>query len=135
MNKTDYNRFEMTYLTDNIKFADQKAGLLIGLDGLLLRAAVEFFHSAGVEIASLFESARSVGHLSVILGSIFLIVGIISALTVVFPRRSSVASKGLVFWESIVLPLHGNPSGVPLWWRSGRIRLRRLAQRNVFAET
>src|SRR5215813_12745850 len=101
-NKTHYNRFEMTYLTDNIKFADQKAGLLIGLDGLLLRAAVEFFYSAGVEIASLFESSRSIGHLAVILGSIFLIVGIISALTVVFPRRSSLACKGLVFWESIV---------------------------------
>ena len=102
MNKTDYNRFEITYLTDNIKFADQKAGLLIGLDGLLLKAAIEFFHSAGVKLESLSEYFRSIGHFSVIVGAGFLIVGIILALAVVFPRRGSAAKKGFVFWESIV---------------------------------
>jgi hypothetical protein len=101
MNKTDYNRFEISYLTDNIKFADQKAGVLIGLDGLLLRAAVDFFNTAGIKFETLLTSATSIGRISVILGSISLILGIILALAVVFPRRGSVASKGLVFWESI----------------------------------
>jgi hypothetical protein len=102
MNKTDYNRFEITYLTDNIKFADQKAGLLIGLDGLLLKAAIEFFHSAGDELESLSGYSASIGHFSVLAGPGFLIVGIILSLAVVFPRRGSAAKKGFVFWESIV---------------------------------
>ena len=102
MNKTDYNRFEITYLTDNTKFADQKASLLIGLDGLLLKAVVEFFHSAGVRLESLFEYFRSIGHFSVIAGACFLIIGIIMSLAVVFPRRGSAVKKGFVFWGSIV---------------------------------
>ena len=101
MNKTDYNRFEISYLTDNIKFADSKAGVLIGMDGLLLRAAVDYFKAAGITVESLFASSTSVVRLSVILGSVFLIVGIIMSLAVVFPRRGSGARRGFVFWESI----------------------------------
>lgn len=101
MNKTDYNRFEISYLTDNIKFADSKAGVLIGMDGLLLRAAVDYFKSAGITIESLFASSTSVGRFSVIFGSVFLIVGIIMSLAVVFPRRGSGTRRGFVFWESI----------------------------------
>ena len=101
MNRTDYNRFEIGYLTDNIKFADSKAGVLIGMDGLMLRAAIDFFKSAGIAFESLLESLTSVGHVSVILGSMFLIVGIILSLAVVFPRRGSGVQRGFVFWESI----------------------------------
>ncbi len=101
MNKTDYNRFEIGYLTDNIKFADSKAGVLIGMDGLLLRAAVDYFKSAGITIETFFLSSTSIGRLSVIFGSAFLISGIILSLAVVFPRRAYRATKGFVFWESI----------------------------------
>jgi pycsar effector protein len=101
MNKTDYNRFEISYLTDNIKFADSKAGVLIGMDGLLLRAAVDYFKSAGITIETLLVSSTSIGRLSVIFGSVFLISGIILSLAVVFPRRSSRTKQGFVFWESI----------------------------------
>src|ERR1700741_2863450 len=101
MNRTDYNRFEVSYLTDNIKFADSKAGVLIGMDGLLLRAAVDYFKSAGIPIDSLLQSWASVGRFSVILGSLFLIFGIVLSLAVVFPRRGSGTKKGFVFWESI----------------------------------
>lgn len=101
MNRTDYNRFEVSYLTDNIKFADSKAGVLIGMDGLLLRSAIDYFKSAGITTESLFETSTFVGRLSVILGSAFLILGIILSLAVVFPRRASGAKKGFVFWESI----------------------------------
>jgi len=101
MNRTDYNRFEIGYLTDNIKFADSKAGVLIGMDGLLLRAAIDYIKSAGITFDSLLESATSVGRFSVILGSVFLIIGIVLSLAVVFPRRGSGARKGFVFWESI----------------------------------
>ena len=71
------------------------------MDALLLRAAVEFFNSAGVKFESLLASPVSIGRISVILGAASLIVGIILALAVVFPRRGSAARKGLVFWESI----------------------------------
>jgi hypothetical protein len=101
MNKTDYNRFEISYLTDNIKFADSKAGVLIGLDGLMLRAAIDFFKSAALTFDSLLAAATSVGHLSVILGSVFLIAGIILSLAVVFPRRATGVQKGFIFWESV----------------------------------
>lgn len=101
MNRTDYNRFEIGYLTDNIKFADSKAGVLIGMDGLMLRAAVDFFNSAGITSDSLFASSTSLGHISVILGAAFLIAGIILSLAVVFPRRGSGIQRGFVFWESI----------------------------------
>jgi pycsar effector protein len=101
MNKTDYNRFEISYLTDNIKFADSKAGVLIGMDGLLLRAAIDYFKSAGITIETILVSSTSVGRFSVIFGSFFLIIGIILALAVVFPRRASGLRQGFVFWESI----------------------------------
>jgi len=101
MNRTDYNRFEISYLTDNIKFADSKAGVLIGMDGLLLRAAIDYFKSAGISIETLLASTVSVGLLSVIFGSVFLIIGIILALAVVFPRRTSGLKQGFVYWESI----------------------------------
>jgi hypothetical protein len=101
MNRTDYNRFEISYLTDNIKFAESKAGVLIGMDGLLLRAGIDYFNSAGITIQTLFATSASVGHLSVILGSAFLIIGIILALAVVFPRRASGLRQGFIFWESI----------------------------------
>lgn len=101
MNRTDYNRFEIPYLNDNIKFADSKAGVLIGMDGLLLRAAVDYFKSAGITFESLLGSSTSVGHFSVIFGSAFLIIGIILSLAVVFPRRGSGLKRGFVFWESI----------------------------------
>jgi hypothetical protein len=101
MNKADYNRFEITYLTDNIKFADQKAGLLIAVDGLLVRAAVELFNSAGVRFESLFNFSLSIGHISVIVGTGSLIIGVILSLAVVFPRRAGAVKKGFVFWESI----------------------------------
>ena len=97
MNKTDYNRFEVTYLTDNIKFADQKAGLLIGLDGLLLKAAIEFFHSAGVTLESFYAYSSSIGHFSVIVGAGFLIVGIILSLAVVSPAQGQRGEKGVCF--------------------------------------
>ena len=100
MNRTDYNRFELSYLTDNVKFADSKAGVLIGLDGLLLRAAIDYFKSAGIAFGSLLESLMSSAFF-LIFGSAFLILGIILALTVVFPRRASGAKRGLVFWENI----------------------------------
>jgi hypothetical protein len=101
MNRTDYNRFEISYLTDNIKFADSKAGVLIGMDGLLLRAAIDYFNAAGITIEKLFGSSLSVGFLSIIFGSVFLIIGIILALAVVFPRRTSGSRQGFVYWESI----------------------------------
>jgi len=101
MNRTDYNRFEIGYLTDNIKFADSKAGVLIGMDGLLLRAGIDYFNSSGITLQTLFTSSRSVGRLSVIFGSVFLIIGIILALAVVFPRRATGLTQGFVFWESI----------------------------------
>lgn len=101
MNRTDYNRFEIGYLTDNIKFADSKAGVLIGLDGLMLRAAIDFFKSAGVSFDSLLAASTSLGHLSVILGSAFLIAGIILSLAVVFPRRAVGVRQGFIFWESV----------------------------------
>jgi Family of unknown function (DUF5706) len=101
MNRTDYNRFEISYLTDNIKFADSKAGVLIGMDGLLLRAAIDYFKSAGITIETIFAPTVSVGLLSVIFGSVFLIIGIILALAVVFPRRTSGLRQGFVYWESI----------------------------------
>lgn len=101
MNRTDYNRFEIAYLTDNIKFADSKAGVLIGMDGLLLRAAIDYFKSAGITFESLLESLASVGRFSVIFGSAFLILGIILSLAVVFPRRGPGVKRGFVFWESI----------------------------------
>ncbi len=101
MNRTDYNRFEMGYLTDNIKFADSKAGVLIGMDGLLLRGAIEYYKSAGITFETLLESFTSVGRFSVIFGSAFLILGIVLSLAVVFPRRGSGSRKGLVFWENI----------------------------------
>jgi hypothetical protein len=101
MNKTDYNRFEIIYLTDNIKFADQKAGFLIAFDGLLVKAAVELFNSAGVRFDSLLKFSLSIWHVSVIVGAGSLIIGIILCLGVVFPRRGGVVKKGLVFWESI----------------------------------
>ena len=96
MNRTDYNRFEISYLTDNIKFADSKAGVLIGMDGLLLRAGIDYFNSAGITPQTLFTSSASVGRLSVIFGSFFLIIGIILALAVVFPRRASGLRQGFV---------------------------------------
>jgi hypothetical protein len=94
MNRTDYNRFEIGYLTDNIKFADSKAGVLIGIDGLLLRAAIEYLGPHGATMSSLIQSFP-------IVGSALLVVGIILALAVVFPRRGSGARRGFVFWENI----------------------------------
>ena len=101
MNKTDYNRFEVTYLTDNIKFADQKAGLLLGVDGLLLRAAIDYFKAVGITVESLLYSMTRSERFFLIVGTVFLIIGIILALAVVFPRRSSGTRKGFIFWESI----------------------------------
>lgn len=101
MNRTDYNRFEISYITDNIKFADSKAGILIGMDGLLLRAAVEYFNSAGITFESLLESLVLSERFFLIFGSASLIVGIILSIAVVFPRRGSGVKRGFVFWESI----------------------------------
>jgi hypothetical protein len=101
MNKTDYNRLEITYLTDNIKFADSKAGVLIGMDGLLLKAAIDYFKSAKITLESLIESLTFFERFFVIFGSLFLIIGIFLAIAVVFPRRSSGSKEGLIFWESI----------------------------------
>ena len=101
MNRTDYNRFEIGYLTDNIKFADSKAGVLIGMDGLLLRAATDYFKSAGITLESLLYSLTVSERFFLIFGSAFLIIGIILSLAVVFPRKSSGVKRGFVFWESI----------------------------------
>jgi hypothetical protein len=99
MNRTEYNRFEIGYLTDNIKFADSKAGVLIGVDGLLLRSAIDYFDSHGITIASLVESFSM--RLFPVLGAAFLIAGIVLSLAVVFPRRGAGAKKGFIFWENI----------------------------------
>lgn len=101
MNRTDYSRLEITYLTDNIKFADSKAAFLIGMDGLLLRAAVDYFKSAGIKFESLLESLTLYERFFLIFGSASLIVGIMLSIAVVFPRRSSGLTRGFIFWESI----------------------------------
>ena len=77
MNKTDYNRFEITYLTDNIKFADQKAGLLIGVNGLLLRSAIDYFKADGITVDSLLYSLTRSERFFLIVGTVCLIIGII----------------------------------------------------------
>jgi hypothetical protein len=100
MNRTDYNRFEITYLTDNVKFADSKAGVLMGIDGLLLRAAIDYFNEAGITFRTLPQSMAST-EFFLIVGSALLIAGIVLALAVVFPRKSSGSNRGFVFWESI----------------------------------
>ena len=71
------------------------------MDGLLLKAAVEYFKSAGITFESLLESLTLSDRFFLILGSAFLIVGIILGLAVVFPRRGSGVRRGFVFWESI----------------------------------
>lgn len=101
MNRTDYNRFEITYLQDNVKFADSKAGVLIAIDGLLLRAAIDYFNAAGITFESLFESLTLSERFFLIFAAAFLIIGIILSVAVVFPRRGSGVKKGFVFWESI----------------------------------
>lgn len=101
MNRTDYNRFEITYLTDNIKFADSKAGVLVAIDGLLLRAAIDYFNVTGITFESLLQSLTISERFSLIFGSACLIIGLVLSVAVVFPRRGSKAKRGFVFWESI----------------------------------
>ncbi len=101
MNRTDYSRLEITYLTDNIKFADSKAGILIGMDGLMLRGAIDYFKSAGITFESLLESLTFSGRFFFIFGAASLIIGIVLSIAVVFPRRGSGLKRGFIFWESI----------------------------------
>jgi len=101
MNKADYGRFETAYLAENVKFADSKAGVLIGVNGLLLRTTVEYLKSGGTSVVALLEPATLPQRVMLGLGSVFLLAGVILATSVVFPRRGSVGEKGFVYWESI----------------------------------
>lgn len=101
MNKADFNKQEMTYIQDSIKFADTKAGALLGMDGLITKLAFDEIRS---ESGTLYRIGDSLGLFNLtllIVGVVFLLAGIVLAIFVVFPRSSSKLHKGFIFWENV----------------------------------
>jgi hypothetical protein len=93
MKREDFNKQEMSYLTDFIKFADTKAGVLVGFDSLLVKVA---FGNITPHFLRTFTDFTD------LLGLLILFLAILFALLVVFPRTRSKPHEGFIFWENII---------------------------------
>lgn len=78
------------HLNNSIRFADTKAGALVGMNGLVL-----------TYVTNLISSATGYSDLCFKLSLLFLIASILYSFSVVYPRVLNSKAKGLVYWEHI----------------------------------
>ncbi|QSO49183.1 Pycsar system effector family protein [Alicyclobacillus mengziensis] len=93
MKVDDFNKNEMSYLNDYIKFADTKAGALVGLDGLMLKFDLNQFATPLT-----YTPSQLIG----ILALVILLLAIVLDVLVVFPRTGSKPRRGAIFWDNVV---------------------------------
>ncbi|WP_409526343.1 Pycsar system effector family protein [Nitrincola sp. MINF-07-Sa-05] len=83
-----YNQLQ--YLSNSTRFADIKAAALAGVIGTLIGILVN-------EVSS----GRFAVNVLLILAGGLLVVGLVMALDVVFPRRVARQQKGILYWEAV----------------------------------
>ncbi|WP_411347098.1 Pycsar system effector family protein [Paenibacillus sp. WLX2291] len=92
MHRIEFSKHEMNYLSDYIKFADAKAGVIIGINALLIKEVFSKFQPK-----QLYTLQDFLG----LLGVMVLLIGICFLISVVLPRTNFKASKGIIFWDNI----------------------------------
>lgn len=88
--RNTFTNQQNVHLNNSIRFADTKAGVLSGANGLIL-----------TYVSDQLSNATSFSKLFLILGLVCLIVSILHSLWVVFPRFQNSKDKGLVYWEHV----------------------------------
>ncbi|WJN47512.1 DUF5706 domain-containing protein (plasmid) [Priestia aryabhattai] len=88
--RNNFTNQQNVHLNNSIRFADTKAGVLSGANGLIL-----------TYVSDQLSDATSFSKIFLILGLVCLIVSILHSLWVVFPRFQNSKDKGLVYWEHV----------------------------------
>lgn len=88
--RNNFTTQQNLHLNNSIRFADTKAGVLSGANGLVLTYSIEQL-----------STATGVSKVSIVLGLFCLVVSILYSLWVVYPRFMNSKDTGLVYWEHI----------------------------------
>lgn len=91
MKKDDFIKLHQSYLSDYIKFADAKALAIITINGFVLK-----FNFSKININ--FNNTQSFFSF---IGFISLILSIVLAAYVVYPRTNNKSETGIIFWDNI----------------------------------
>ncbi|UTI88098.1 DUF5706 domain-containing protein [Mammaliicoccus sciuri] len=91
MKKDDFIKLHQSYLSDYIKFADAKALAIITINGFILK-----FNFSNININ--FNNTQSFFNF---IGFISLVISIVLAAYVVYPRTNNKSEKGIIFWDNV----------------------------------
>lgn len=91
MKKDEFIKLHQSYLSDYIKFADAKALAIITINGFILK-----FNFSNININ--FNNTQSFFNF---IGFISLVISIVLAAYVVYPRTNNKSEKGIIFWDNV----------------------------------
>ncbi|UXS29339.1 DUF5706 domain-containing protein [Staphylococcus delphini] len=87
MKKDEFIKLHQSYLSDYIKFADAKALAIITINGFILK-----FNLFNINNTQYFFN---------FIGFISLVISIVLAAYVVYPRTNNKSEKGIIFWDNV----------------------------------
>ncbi|UXV42429.1 Pycsar system effector family protein [Staphylococcus simulans] len=87
MKKDEFIKLHQSYLNNYIKFAYAKALAIITINGFILK-----FNSSNINNAQYFFD---------FIGFISLVISIVLAAYVVYPRTNNKSEKGIIFWDNV----------------------------------
>ena len=91
MAKTNYSNLQNTHLNNSIRFADTKAAALVAVNGLIAKFVFDAI-----------AQQNQILQIELILGFVFIIIGIVLSVLVVFPQKANSKAKGIIYWENII---------------------------------